>query len=38
MNANKEMDAAITQDKDQLLLRDHPAVSSNQNVYDALSE
>jgi hypothetical protein len=38
MNANKEMDAAIIQDKDKSLLRDQPAVKSNQNVYDALSE
>jgi len=36
--ANKEMDAAIMQDKSKLLLRDDPAVTSNQNVYDSLSE
>jgi hypothetical protein len=38
MLANKEMDAAITQEKEKLLLRDEPAVKSNQNVYDSLSE
>lgn len=38
MLANKEMDAAILQDNNKLLLRDHPAVESNQNVYDSLSE
>lgn len=38
MLANKEMNAAIMQDKKKVLLRDHPAVESNQNVYDSLSE
>lgn len=38
MLANKEMDAAIMQEKEKLLLRDDPAVKSNQNVYDSLSE
>lgn len=36
--ANKEMDAAIMKDTKKLLLRDDPAVKSNQNVYDSLSE
>jgi hypothetical protein len=35
---NKEMDSAIMHDKKKLLLRDEPAVKSNQNVYDSLSE
>ncbi|AIF51331.1 MULTISPECIES: hypothetical protein [unclassified Pelosinus] len=38
MLVNKEMDAAIMNDKKKLLLRDDPAVTSNQNVYDSLSE
>lgn len=38
MLANKEMDAVIMEDKKKLLLRDDPAVKSNQNVYDSLSE
>ena len=38
MLANNEMDEAIMQDKKKSLLRDHPAVESNQNVYDSLSE
>ena len=36
--ANKEMDVAIMQEKEKLLLRDEPAVKSNQNVYDSLSD
>jgi len=36
--ANKEIDAAIMQEKENLLLRDEPAVTLNQNVYDSLSE
>jgi hypothetical protein len=34
----KVIDAAIIKEKDTLLLRDQPVVTSNQNVYDSLSE
>jgi hypothetical protein len=37
-DANKEMDDLMAQDQKKLLLRDQPAVKSNQNVFDALSE
>lgn len=36
MDANEEMDLAIAKNK--LLLRDNPAIKSNQNVYDFLSD
>ena len=38
MLANKEMDSIIMQKREQQLLQDDPAVKSNQNVYDSLSE
>lgn len=38
MSASKEMDFAIAKNKKQLFLRDEPAVKSNQNVYDFLSD
>lgn len=37
-DANKEMDDLMAQDRKKLLLRDQPAVKSNQNVFDALEE
>ncbi|WP_021170149.1 hypothetical protein SOV_22660 [Sporomusa ovata DSM 2662] len=37
-SASKAMDALITENKDKAHLRDEPAVKSNQNVYDSLSE
>jgi len=38
MLSNEEMDEAIKENKKKSLLRDDPAVTRNQNVYDSLSE
>ncbi|MPN27866.1 hypothetical protein SDC9_175300 [bioreactor metagenome] len=38
MDANEEIDLAIAKNKNKLLLRDNPAIKSNQNVYDFLSD
>lgn len=37
-SAHMSMDALITENKAKDHLRDEPAVKSNQNVYDSLSE
>ncbi len=37
-SASKTMDAIITENKVNPHLRDEPAITSNQNVYDSLSE
>ena len=37
-SVNKEMDTLIAENKSKKYLRDEPAVKSNQNAYDTLSE
>lgn len=38
MSAGKDMDFAIAKNKEKVFLRDNPAIKSNQNVYDFLSD